>query len=458
MPHSFIALALVVITTGALSAETLDKYITNTVQKYQLPAMSAIAFRGNLVLEQGCAGVRCVGKSDSVTITDRFHVGSVTKSMTSSLAALLVDEKRLSWDDSIVKVLGKDFPNIHPSYRGVTLRQLCEHRGGMPAFSNDALWKELWQRSATYGAAENRRWYIGERLKNPPAQAVGTYVYSNDGYMTVGLMLETVTKTSWETMMRERLFLPLSMKQSGFGPAATPNNSMSQPWPHINRKPVQPGLNADNPAALGPAGTVHTSIGDLARYGQWHLNAGLKKSGPSLSPATFTLLHTSRYYVPRQGGYALGWQVVPRLWANGDALSHSGSNTMNYAVIWLAPARDLGIAVLCNEGQGQVRQATDDVVTWLFNKYTNTVSPPTIISQPKGLSIKAASGARFSVTASGTNLSYQWSKNGSAIKGATGASFNIISAKTADVGNYTVTVTNTAGNVVSSAAKLVITY
>ena len=457
MYRFLVVLALALLASGSSSAETLEKYIARVIQNYQLPGMSATAFRQNSILEQGCAGVRCLGQPQSITIDDRFHLGSITKSMTCSLAALLIEEKRLSWDDSIEKVLGKSLPNIHPSYRGVTLRQLCEHRGGMRAFTNDALWKELWQRSARQDAAENRRWYIGELLKLPPAQAVGTYVYSNAGYMAAGLMLETVTQISWETMMRQRLFTPLGMRQSGFGPAATADAPMAQPWPHNDGKPIQPGLFADNPAALGPAGTVHASIVDFARYGQWHLRAGRQKGGPALTPASFTLLHKSRYFIAGQGGYALGWQEVPRLWAKGNALYHSGSNTMNYAVIWLAPGQDLGIAVVCNEGQRQVKQATDDVVSWLVKRYTSSSPAPSINSQPKSLSVKVGSSARFSVTASGTNLSYQWSKNGSTIKGATGASFNIVSVKTMDAGSYTVRVTNTAGSVLSSAAKLAIT-
>jgi hypothetical protein len=83
-------------------------------------------------------------------------------------------------------------------------------------------------------------------------------------------------------------------------------------------------------------------------------------------------------------------------------------------------------------------------------------NPPKISSHPNSLSVKAGSRARFSVTASGTNLSYQWRKNGRAIKGATGASFNIPRAKATDAGNYTVTVTNTSGSVLSKAAKLTI--
>lgn len=372
MIRSLITLALALLSTCLARAETLEEMLAKVTQRYQLPAMAAIAFRGGEVLEQACTGIRCQGKPGAVTLDDRFHLGSLTKSMTSSLAALLVEEKRLSWDDNLEKVLGKTVPALHKGYRNVTLRQLCEHRGGMPAHQNDELWKELWRRSLTHDAAQNRLWYVSELLKRPPAQAVGTYVYSNSGYMAAGLMLETVTKQSWETLMRERLFAPLHMQHSGFGPAATPADPLAQPWPHIDGKPIEPGLQADNPAALGPAGTVHASIGDLARYGQWHLRAGEKKEVPALTPASFSLLHQSRYFLKNQGGYALGWLEVPRPWAQGNAWNHHGTNTMNYAVIWLASNKNLGFAVVTNEGQRNANQATDDICAWFVKKYAAT--------------------------------------------------------------------------------------
>jgi CubicO group peptidase (beta-lactamase class C family) len=366
-----ITLALSLLSTCLATADTLEEMLARVNRNYQLPGMAAIAFRGDEVLEEACTGIRCQGKTDAITRDDRFHLGSLTKSMTSSLAALLIEEKRMAWDDTVEKLLGKKIPAIHKDYRTVTLRQLCEHRGGMPAHSNDSLWKELWRRSLTHDAAQNRLWYVGELLKRPPAQPVGTFVYSNSGYMAAGLMMETVTQQSWEQLMRERLFTPLAMQHSGFGPAATPADPLAQPWSHIDGKPIAPSLQADNPAAVGPAGTVHASIGDLARYGQWHLRAGEKKGGPALTPASFALLHQSRHFLKKQGGYALGWFEVPRPWAKGNAWNHNGTNTMNYAVIWLAPQQNLGFAVVTNEGQRNAGKATDDVCAWFVKKYAS---------------------------------------------------------------------------------------
>jgi len=82
---------------------------------------------------------------------------------------------------------------------------------------------------------------------------------------------------------------------------------------------------------------------------------------------------------------------------------------------------------------------------------------PIITSQPQSQTVAAGAGVQFSVTATGVPaVAYQWSFNGSAIAGATGATFSLASAQAANAGNYQVTVTNTAGSVASDAAALTV--
>ncbi len=84
------------------------------------------------------------------------------------------------------------------------------------------------------------------------------------------------------------------------------------------------------------------------------------------------------------------------------------------------------------------------------------VTAPSITTQPKSQTVNEGSSVTFSVTATGSDLKYQWKKNGTAISGATKSSYTISSAKSSDEGSYTVTVSNSAGNVTSSAATLTV--
>ena len=51
--------------------------------------------------------------------------------------------------------------------------------------------------------------------------------------------------------------------------------------------------------------------------------------------------------------------AVERPWGEGTVLTHSGCNTMNFAVVWLAPKRDFAVLICCNQGDGEAAQACD---------------------------------------------------------------------------------------------------
>ena len=77
---------------------------------------------------------------------------------------------------------------------------------------------------------------------------------------------------------------------------------------------------------MGPAGTVHCSVPDWAKFAALHLAGEPWKGSKLLKPATFRTLHTP----PPGREYAGGWIVVERSWAGGVALNHNGSNTSWY--------------------------------------------------------------------------------------------------------------------------------
>jgi CubicO group peptidase (beta-lactamase class C family) len=171
-------------------------------------------------------------------------------------------------------------------------------------------------------------------------------------------MMEVAAKKPWEELMREMLFKPLQLRSPGFGPPGDARRE-DQPWGHSGKIPVPPGPNADNPPAIGPAGTVHLSIKDFARYAAWHA-----RGHDLLPPAQFTKLHTP---LPGQD-YAFGWQATERNWG-GKVLSHNGTNTMNYAVMWVAPERDFAVVAASNAGGKEAEQSCDDACALLIQRH-----------------------------------------------------------------------------------------
>jgi hypothetical protein len=115
---------------------------------------------------------------------------------------------------------------------------------------------------------------------------------------------------------------------------------------------------------LGPAGTVHCSPADWGRFLLDQIR-GARGEAAILKPDSYARLHA-----PAEGGeYACGWATVQRDWAGGPALVHSGSNTMNYAVAWLAPRKDFGAGVMTNAGGETALAACDQAVGRLIRRF-----------------------------------------------------------------------------------------
>ncbi len=133
--------------------------------------------------------------------------------------------------------------------------------------------------------------------------------------------------------------------------------------------------------------------------------------------------------------------------SGGLTTSYTATTSTNYYRVTLT-------ALATYDSGGTYGTPVGKTATVLFG---NAATAPTITTQPVSATVTAGTGVTFTVAASGTGtLSYQWKKAGSAISGATSASYTIASIQSADAGSYTVTVTNAVGSTTSNAAVLTI--
>ena len=352
-------------------AASLDDLLEPIRTAHHLPALAAAVVRGDETVAMGTVGFRRDGGPERVTLNDKWHIGSCTKSMTAALAAMLIEDGPWRWDTTLPELFPELASSMQAEWRGATLEELLTHHGGAPhELTENGLWGRLCERAGK-PPREQRDYLTRELLtRQKPAAPPGTkYIYANAGYALVGHAIELKLDRPWEDALRERLFRPLGMASAGFGAPATVG-MVDQPWGHsggsgVPLVPVPPGRNADNPAAIGPGGTVHASIGDLAKYVAWQLR-GARGEGRLLKPETFKKLHT-RFV--GDGDYACGWAVGERSWGGGEVLSHAGSNTMFYTVIWLAPRKDFAVVVCTNVGGDDGTKGTDAAAGVLIQRF-----------------------------------------------------------------------------------------
>jgi D-alanyl-D-alanine-carboxypeptidase/D-alanyl-D-alanine-endopeptidase len=252
----------------------------------------------------------------------RFEIGSVTKTMTATLLALLAADGTLNLDDEAGRWL-RAGPN-----GAITLRQLATHTSGLPAVAPNFRPAD----PGNYWAA-----FTAELAEEGLRQAALTpgRRYSNFGYQLLGLVLERAADQSYTALVADRLLVPLSMTSSGVGRAGG-----GTPLPgHAGGREVR---HWDRP--MPGAGGVEASIGDLARYAQACVR-------PPATPLGAALIAAQVPEVPIGAGraQALGWIVT-----DGRLRGHSGGTGGFSSCVIVDPGAGTGVALLVSSrGYGE---------------------------------------------------------------------------------------------------------
>ena len=147
---------------------------------------------------------------------------------------------------------------------------------------------------------------------------------------------------------------------------------------------------------------------------------------------------------------ALGTQPFTYQWRkNGTAIS--GATNAAYSIAAAVTTDSATYTAIVTNAFGSTN--SDDAV---LTVNASSVVAPAITNQPTSLTLTTGQVASFSVTASGSSLTYQWYKNSVAIPSATAATYSIASVSSTDAANYSVVISNSAGSITSSSAILTI--
>lgn len=345
--------------------------------EFGLPALAALVTTDEETVAVGAVGVRQLGDETGVTVDDLWHLGSCTKSMCGVLAAVMVERGWIAWETTVGEVFGGEAPDMHEAYRAVTLEQLLCHRAGLPTAPPPRAWARARRQEGSVRAQRDA--FVAEVLRAEPAhEPGGAFEYSNQGTTVAGAMLERAwdgahpdreSAATWEALVARYVFEPLGIEAFGFGAPGSrgvpdqPRGHARGPIPGAPLTPIQPGPHSDNPIAITPAGRVHMSLEDWARYVREHLR-GREGRSDLLPREAWERLHTDPY----GARYAMGWGVAERAWG-GRVISHAGSNTMWYCVVWASPEEGFAVLVATNAAGEGAEQGADKVAGALIGAF-----------------------------------------------------------------------------------------
>ena len=285
------------------------------------------------------------------TLTTKMPIGSNSKQVTAAAVLLLEERGKLRVTDPITSYL----PDAPAAWDAITFHHLLSHTAGLigtaPAERGNVL--------------PARPDQTIERFRNLPLQfAPGTrYSYSNAGYQLLAYLIERTSGQRYEDFLRESIFEPLGMKESGSATHAPIIPSLASGY---ITEPGDALLNApfiDLSNGMG-AGSLYSTIGDLHRWMRALFG------GKLLSPASLTKMTTPVTATPQGPGYegGYGYGVIARTSGDGRREFYHGGSVPGFSsVLSYYPESQVTIAVLNNlRGPSDERRAPPVIVAnWL---------------------------------------------------------------------------------------------
>jgi D-alanyl-D-alanine carboxypeptidase len=292
-----------------------------------VPAVQiAVSHGGNVIYAEA------FGMSDRETATAAsprsvMQIGSITKQFTAAAILRLAERGSLSIDDRIEKFV----PEFDPRGRTVTLRQLMQHRSGLP---------RDWYKPGEpfpydrYFSVITRQQVIAGLNAQPFDFAPGTsWSYSNAGYMLLGYAIESITGTDYAEFFHTEFALPLGLIDTGV--CGTFNVPRPDGYGLFGGKAVR--LPAVHPSGLISSGAVCSTASDLTRW------AHLLATGQVMLPASYAKMTTpASPFIP----YGFGLELNNIL--GQPAVSHNGGIDGYLSWLYYFPQRDIAVAVITN--------------------------------------------------------------------------------------------------------------
>ena len=373
MRRSLLALMLLAASARLHAQQALrgfDAYVARAVSDWRVPGLAIVVVKDDSVAFIKGYGVRELGKPDPVTVHTRFGVMSTTKAFTTLLLAMLADSGRVGWDEPVTRYLPALALADPWVTRELTLRDLVTHRVGFPDPSF------LWY-GAPLGIDEMMR-----RLRFLPTASSlrSRFAYNNVAYALAGEVAARAASTTWQALMRSRIYQPLGMTESYPDERelrAAGITDVTAPHGIINDTVRVLTITTPLVDPIAPAGAMFSSISDLSRWLRFLLDSARAGGQRLLSARGFAQLFTAQQIVPPQEfyptarlthphfqAYGLGWFLEDY---RGEYVAfHTGSIDGRSAIIGLIPDRRLGVAILTNLDHSELRHA---LMYAVFDRY-----------------------------------------------------------------------------------------
>lgn len=331
----------------------INAYMDAIVKAGKFNGSLLIARDGKVVVSKGY-GMSNFELEVPNTPQTKFRIGSITKAFTATAIMLLQQNGKLSVQDSICKYM----PECPAGWQQITLHHLLSHTSGLAKHDKAADYLK------TAMMPMSVRQLI-DNFKNKPAdfKPGEKFDYNNNGYILLGYVIEKLSGQSYEAFLRENIFRPLDMANSGYDQHTPVIKNRAAGYLRPDDRVGGSLMNAvyiDSSQSFS-AGALYSTTEDLLRLDQ------ALYAGNFLSPKTQQAMFTPSFgEYGSAPTYGYGWFINRQF--NRRAISHPGGVPGFTSMLTRFPDEKVVIILLGNLENSQVVRASRDLAAIIFGE------------------------------------------------------------------------------------------
>lgn len=322
-----------------------EEFVLDVMKDWTVPGLAiSIVKDGKLLYAEGF-GFRDIEKGLEVTPDTLFAIGSCTKAFTATAMGILVDLGKLDWDKPVKEYIPRFKLDDPFASERMTPRDLVCHRSGLPR--HDFVW---------YGSSATREELV-ERLQHlQPSQDFRTlFQYQNLMFMTAGYLTGQISQMPWEDFIQKHILDPLDMKNSNFS-VETSKKAPDFALPYSAEDKKTKNIPFRNIDTVGPAGSINSSVREMANWLMLNLNKGKFGDKQIVSENNLKEVHSPQMIASNAISnpelfyslYGMGWMITA--YRGQLLLTHGGGIDGFTASVTFMPNKKIGLCILTNLG------------------------------------------------------------------------------------------------------------
>lgn len=339
----------------------IEKDLNQVLKDFKVAGFSVAVVEGDKIIYSQGFGYRDYENKKPVTPNTLFAIGSCSKAFTSSLIGKLEKDGKLSFDKKAIEYLPQLHFNTPEMNNNITVRDMMCHRTGLSRY--DTSWY-------LFNSPDRANLLERVQFMEPNATLREKWQYNNFMFLAQGMIAEKLTGKSWEDNIKESFFENLEMIRSNTNIQDLAKDNDASFAYDLDKNDAIKKVDYFNISGMGPAGSINSSVNEMANWVSIWLNDG-KFKGKEILPANYIKEATSSQMVvnggqPTEfndiqfGNYGFGW--ILQSYRGHYRVEHGGNIDGFSASTCFFPSDKIGIVVLTNQNSSVVPSIVRNII------------------------------------------------------------------------------------------------